>query len=110
MSELERIYFIGREEQLRGFVALGVRVLGVESLSAAEDALRKAVRDEAVAVFITEDFGDHMHETLELLSTRALPVVTLIPTARGTTGATRERLRRQMVRAIGVAGFLGEED
>ncbi|MBD3372508.1 MAG: V-type ATP synthase subunit F [Candidatus Coatesbacteria bacterium] len=105
---LESIYFIGREDQLRGFRVLGVSVVGVESLSQAEHALRKAVRDDAVAVFITEDFGALMQETLELFGDRPLPVITLIPTAEGASGGTRRRIRRLVERAVG-ADILGDD-
>jgi vacuolar-type H+-ATPase subunit F/Vma7 len=108
VAGLNQIYFIGEEDQLRGFTVLGTTVVGVHSIHEAEEALRKAVSGGAVAVFITEEFGGRMWETLASYADRPLPVITLIPSSSGSKGIAYERIRRMVERAVG-ADVLGKE-
>ncbi|HUT98746.1 MAG TPA: V-type ATP synthase subunit F [bacterium] len=108
MAGLNQIYFIGEEDQLRGFTVLGTTVVGVNSIHEAEEALRKAVSGGAVAIFITEEFGGRMLETIAEYADRPLPVITLIPSSSGSKGIAYERIRRMVERAVG-ADVLGKE-
>jgi V/A-type H+-transporting ATPase subunit F len=108
LAGLDKVYFIGSQDQLRGFAALGTTVVGVDSLHDAEAALREAVREGAVAVFITEDIGGKMWDVLAAYADRPLPVITLIPSSSGSKGIALERIRRMVERAVG-ADVLGKE-
>jgi V/A-type H+-transporting ATPase subunit F len=101
LATLDQIYFIGEEDQLLGFRAIGVTVVGVTGLGDAERAVRKAARDGAVAIFLTESWGEHLAETLRDYEDAALPVITLIPTLSGSSGKAFERIRRMVERALG---------
>ena len=103
MATLDQIYFIGEEDQLLGFRAIGVTVIGVTSLGDAERAVRKAARNGAVAIFLTESWGEHLAETLRDYEDAALPVITLIPTLSGSSGKAFERIRRMVERALGTS-------
>ncbi len=108
MAGLDKIYFIGEEDQLRGFAALGTTVIDADSLHEAEAALRRAVGEGAVAIFITEDLGGKMLDILASYADRPLPVITLIPSSSGSSGIAFERIRRMVERAVG-ADVLGKE-
>ncbi|HDR06011.1 MAG TPA: V-type ATP synthase subunit F [Candidatus Coatesbacteria bacterium] len=108
MPALDKIYFIGELEQLRGFRALGTTVLGVTEPEEAAEALKQAVRDGAVAIFITEELGGKMWDALAAYADRPLPVITLIPSSAGSKGIAFERIRRMVERAVG-ADVLGKE-
>jgi len=108
VAGLSQIYFIGEEDQLRGFTALGTTVVGVHSTHEAEEALRKAAKRGAVAIFIAEEFGGRMLDTIASYSDRPLPVITLIPSSTGSKGIAYERIRRMVERAVG-ADVLGKE-
>jgi len=101
LATLDQIYFIGEEDQLLGFRAIGVTVVGVSGLGDAEKAVRKAARDGAVAIFLTESWGDHLAETLRDFEDQALPVITLIPTLSGSSGKAFDRIRKMVERALG---------
>jgi len=108
VAGLNQIYFIGSQDQLRGFTALGTTVVGVDSIHEAEEALRRAANHGAVAIFITEEFGGRMLDTIAEYADRPLPVITLIPSSSGSKGIAYERIRRMVERAVG-ADVLGKE-
>lgn len=107
-----RIAIVGQKEAVAGFALLGVDVVAVQDIPGAVKELfrlKKTMntvdgreRNAYGVVFVSEDLlagatpDDHRR-----LSRGALPAIIPLPSHRGSTGFSAERLKRFVERAIG---------
>lgn len=106
---MSEIAMIGDRDSIMGFKALGVATYPVETTQQATQAIREAIRQQYRIVFITEQVMPDRSEIESLLGSRAYPVITPIPSNRGSLGLGMSRLRDLIIRAAG-ADILGEEE
>ncbi|HEX30203.1 V-type ATP synthase subunit F [Candidatus Poribacteria bacterium] len=106
---MSEIAMIGDRDSIMGFKALGVAIYPVETVQQAMRAISEAVQQQYRIVFITEQVMPDRSEVEMLLGSRPYPVITPIPSNRGSLGLGMRRLRDLIIRAAG-ADILGEEE
>lgn len=105
MSKLNvqgRIAVVGPEEVYGGFRALGVIVRDAHTGAEAEQALDELVSGGAAVIFLAEPLVRERPQLEERFRREFPPIISVLPDHHGGTGATRERVRRRIERAIGV--------
>jgi V/A-type H+-transporting ATPase subunit F len=84
-----------------GFKSLGVAVFHVNNAKECVTALKEVIKQDYKVAFITEQIAPDPDEIAELLSGRTFPVVTMIPSNRGSTGMAMQRLQTLVRKAAG---------
>jgi V/A-type H+-transporting ATPase subunit F len=98
---MPEIAMLGDKDSILGFKSLGVSVFPVNSKEECTTALKEVIRQDYKVAFITEQMAPDPDEIVELLSGRTFPVVTMIPSNRGTTGTSIKRLQELVRKAAG---------
>ena len=108
-----RIAIVGQKEAVQGFALLGLDIVPAYDTNEAVDALLRLKRqmrtddtgrehNEYAIVFVTEDLASGISPDDERkLSRGALPAIIALPSHRGSTGYSLERLKRIVERAVG---------
>ncbi|MDQ7795053.1 MAG: V-type ATP synthase subunit F [bacterium] len=98
---MPKVGFVGGPEAAAVFRPLGLDVAEVEDGSGAEQALERMAGGEHALVFIEEELGIGLADTIARLKRRPLPVISLVPGVRGSRGTAREAIRKMVERAVG---------
>jgi len=98
---MPEIAMIGDKDSILGFKSLGVTIFPVNSAEECVTALKEVIKQNYKVAFITEQMAPEPGEITELLSGRTFPVVTMIPSNRGSTGMAMERLQNLVRKAAG---------
>ncbi|MFQ6111923.1 MAG: V-type ATP synthase subunit F [Nitrospinota bacterium] len=106
---MSKVAFIGKRDAVLGFAPLGVEVYMVEGVEEAGEALERAIKSGASAIFLSEELAPGLSEKLEALSRLPLPALTILPGPGAVPRLGRERLRRHMEKALGTDALFQEE-
>jgi len=98
---MSEIAMIGDRDSILGFKALGVTIFPVNNKDESAEALREVVKQEYKVAFVTEQMALSPEEISVIIGDRTFPVVTMIPSNRGSTGFARQRLQMLVRRAAG---------
>jgi V/A-type H+-transporting ATPase subunit F len=98
---MPEIAMIGDKDSILGFKSLGVAVFQVNNVEECVTALKEVIKQDYKVAFITEQMAPDPDEIAELLSGRTFPVVTMIPSNRGSTGMAMQRLQALVRKAAG---------
>ena len=98
---MPEIAMIGDKDSILGFKSLGVAVFHVNNIEECVTALKEVIKQDYKVAFITEQMAPDPDEIAELLSGRTFPVVTMIPSNRGSTGMAMQRLQTLVRKAAG---------
>ena len=98
---MSEIAMIGDRDSILGFKALGVAIFPVNTRDESVEALQEVIKQEYKVVFITEQIAPSPEEIANIIGDRTFPVVTMIPSNRGSTGLARSRLRTLVRKAAG---------
>ena len=98
---MSEIAMIGDRDSILGFKALGVTIFPVNIKSESVEALQDVIRQEYKVAFITEQMAPGPEEIANLIGDRTFPVVTMIPSNRGSTGLAMQRLQMLVRKAAG---------
>ena len=98
---MPEIAMIGDRDSILGFKALGVAIFPVNTKNESAEALKEIVKQEYKVAFITEQMAPEPEEISSILGGRVFPVVTIIPSNRGSTGLALQRLQALVRRAAG---------
>lgn len=97
-----KIAVIGEKQIVTAFKTIGFDTFFADNVSSATDILRNLIKDGGYAViYITEDVAVKMDDTLEILKSRAYPIVLPIPSLTP-NGYGMEGIKKGVERAIGV--------
>ena len=99
---MSEIAMIGDRDSILGFKALGVTIFPVDTKDESAKVLQEIVRQEYKVAFITEQTAPSPEELTSIIGDRTFPVVTLIPSNRGSTGLAMQRLKTLVRKAAGV--------
>ena len=92
---------VGERNAVLGFRALGVETYPVASVEEAKQTVRSLAQRECAVIFLTETLAKDMEETLARYGDALRPAIVLIPGQEGSLGLGRERLQKEIRRAIG---------
>ena len=98
---MSEIAMIGDKDSILGFKALGVGIFPVNTKGESAEALRDVVKQEYKVAFITEQMALTPEEIASIIGDRTFPVVTMIPSNRGSTGLAMQRLQMLVRKAAG---------
>ncbi|MBD3181224.1 V-type ATP synthase subunit F [Candidatus Poribacteria bacterium] len=98
---MSEIAMIGDKDSILGFKALGVVIFPVNSKGESAEILRNIVDQEYKVAFITEQMAPSSEEITRIVGDKTFPVVTMIPSNRGSTGLARSSLKSLVRRAAG---------
>ena len=108
-----RFAIVGSLEAIAGFALMGAELVPVETAEQAVQELFRLKKETQTdehgiernlyaIVFITEDFASGISADDEKkLARGALPAIIALPTHKGSTGYSEQRLRRIVERAVG---------
>lgn len=100
-----QIAFIGQEQLLRVFTYFGVSVFQVSTPQDAEEKLRELVADPRQTwgiIYIEERFADGLHELIQQLNRKTLPVISIVSASGVTQGLARNNINALVRKATGV--------
>jgi len=98
---MPEIAMIGDKDSILGFKALGVEIFPVDNKDESAEVLQEVVKQEYKVAFITEQVAPNPEELANIIGNRTFPVVTLIPSNRGSSGIAIQRLKMLARRAAG---------
>lgn len=98
---MSEIAMIGDRDSILGFKALGVAIFPVNTKDESIAALEKVIAQEYKVAFITEQIAPSPEEIAEIIGDRTFPVVTMVPSNRGSTGLAMQRLQMLVRKAAG---------
>ncbi len=107
---MPEVGFVGSRDIAAVFRPLGLEVAEVASAAEAEVALERMAGEGFALVFLEEDLGIELGETLARLKQRSLPVISLVPGVRGSRGTAAAAIRRMVERAVGADILFKGED
>ena len=98
---MSEIAMIGDRDSILGFKALGVVIFPVNTKDESIVALEKVIEQEYRVAFITEQIAPSPEEIAEIIGDSTFPVVTMVPSNRGSTGLAMQRLQMLVRKAAG---------
>lgn len=108
--DMHKIGVIGDKDSVLFFKAYGLSVYQAD-INMPEET-RKVVdtwaREEYGVIFITEPIALAIEETIDRYNDSVFPAIILIPPNTGSTGLGRERIRRNVEKAVGI-NILGND-
>ncbi|ADL08761.1 V-type ATP synthase subunit F [Thermosediminibacter oceani] len=97
-----KIGVIGDHDTVLSFKSTGIETFPAVDEKEAADRLMKLVRENYAVIFITEQLAEKVRERIDLYRDKMLPIITLIPSNRGTLGIGISDVRKSVEKAIGV--------
>ena len=98
---MPEIAMIGDRDSILGFKSLGVAVFPVNTKDESSEALREVIKQQYKVAFITEQMAPSLEEIASIIGNMTFPVVTMIPSNRGSTGLASTNLRTLVRKAAG---------
>lgn len=95
------IAMMGDKDSILGFKALGVTIFPVASKVESVEKLREIIKEEYKVVFITEQMAPSPEDIASIIGERTFPVITMVPSNRGSTGLAMKRLQTLVRKAAG---------
>jgi V/A-type H+-transporting ATPase subunit F len=92
---------IGDGDSILVFKAAGVATFAAENEKKARELLRKCAQEYSI-IFITEELALALGDYLKRFDEQPYPVVTVVPSKKGSQGYGEAMLKSAMERALGV--------
>ena len=100
-----KIGFIGDEDSVLGFKALGIEVLPTEDVSEAARTVKQWSKEDFAVIFLTEQLLARSPALLVTDKRKVFPVIVPIPGNRGTLGLGEKKIKAIIEKAVGVDLF-----
>ncbi|TYP58780.1 V-type ATP synthase subunit F [Thermosediminibacter litoriperuensis] len=97
-----KIGVIADRDTVLSFKSTGIDTFPAVDETEAADRLMKLVRENYAVIFITEQLAEKIRERIDLFRDKMLPIITLIPSNRGTLGIGISDVKKSVEKAIGV--------
>jgi V/A-type H+-transporting ATPase subunit F len=101
VSKSGKIAVIGNKDAVLAFKAVGAAVFDADTASAANDILRRLVKEDYAVIFVTERIAETIADTLAILKSRPYPIVIPIPDGSGTNGFGVQSMKKDVEKAVG---------
>ena len=99
---MSEVAFLGTQDIIEGFKALGTTVFPVNNRQALKEALEDVLKADYKILFITETWAEEASKELEGISKKGIfPIVVVIPDTGEEKGIAEARLRRIAKMAVG---------
>lgn len=97
-----KIRVIGDKDTVLSFKSIGVDTFPAIDEKEAYEKLIKLSRENYAVIFVTEQLAAKMEDKLSVFREKLLPIITLIPSNRGTLGIGINSVKKSVEKAIGV--------
>src|SRR5690554_5334260 len=101
MKKYSGIAVIGKNHDILGFKAAGLKVFATNTAKEARAALLSIADKGCAVIFITEDIAAEIKETIQRFKTKTYPAIIPIPTAKGSTGEGMKGIMQDADKVIG---------
>ncbi|HGE71225.1 TPA: V-type ATP synthase subunit F [Candidatus Poribacteria bacterium] len=98
---MSEIAMVGDRDSILGFKSLGVEIFPVNNVEECLSALKEIIKKDYKVAFVTEQVAPEPSKITDLLQGRTFPVITMIPSNRGSTGLAMKRLQDLVRKAAG---------
>ncbi len=96
-----KIAVIGDKDSVLAFKALGVDVYTVNHQDEARRTVDSLAANQYGIIFITEQIGSLIEETISRYDKESVPAIILIPSNQGTLNIGMDRIQNNVEKAIG---------
>ncbi|GAB6116437.1 V-type ATP synthase subunit F [Thermoanaerobacter brockii subsp. lactiethylicus] len=96
-----KIGVIGDHDTVLSFKSTGIDTFRAIDEVEASDILMKLARENYAVIFITEHLAEKIRDKIDFFRNKILPIITLIPSNRGTLGIGINDVRKSVEKAIG---------
>lgn len=109
MTDRLRLGVVGEEDAILAFKAIGAIAMPAITSDEINKALHRLVSDKVPVIFITEQAARLVPEAIKHYDTLQEVAIIPVPGIRGTDGYGRDRVRENVIKAIG-ADILLQQD
>ncbi|MEG1441915.1 MAG: V-type ATP synthase subunit F [Oscillospiraceae bacterium] len=103
------IAVMGDRDSIYGFAALGLDTFFVLNEDEARERLENLCGGDYAVIYITEATAKVLSSEIEVLRTKPLPAIILIPGVSGNTGEGIKSVKKSVERAVGSDIIFGDE-
>ncbi|WP_077849226.1 V-type ATP synthase subunit F [Clostridium puniceum] len=103
----KKIGVVGDKDSVLAFKALGIDVFLVTHSDEARITVDKLAQNDYAVIFVTEQVGEGIQETIERYTRQMLPAVILIPSNQGTLNIGMQKINNNVEKAVGI-NILGD--
>jgi len=96
-----KIAVVGEKQVVTAFQLIGFEAFPVVSGDKARQKVRDLANDNYGIIYLTETMAEKIPETIEYYDTQVTPAIILIPTNNGTLGIAKERINKNVEKAVG---------
>jgi len=102
---MKKVAVLGKYETVFPFKSLGMEYFVCNTEREIREKIKEVLSKDYGLIFVEEDYYDAIRDIVEALRESATPAITFIPSAGGSTGKAKEKLRAILLRAIGIDIF-----
>lgn len=102
MNYMHKIGVVGDKNSILAFKALGINVFPVIEIEEARKRIDKMAMENYAVIFVTEQFAQHIEETIERYNKMMIPAIILIPNNQGSLNIGKKRISDNVEKAVGV--------
>lgn len=96
-----KIGVVGDKDSILGFKMLGFDVRFVNEAKEARNVIDKMAEENFGVIYLTEQIAELIPETIDRYDEKMTPAVILIPNHSGSQGIGRERIEKNVEKAVG---------
>lgn len=96
-----KIAVVGEKQVVTAFQLIGFEAFPVVSGDKARQKVRDLANDNYGIIYLTETMAEKIPETIGYYDTQVTPAIILIPTNNGTLGIAKERINKNVEKAVG---------
>ncbi|HBT48905.1 MAG: Vacuolar H+-transporting two-sector ATPase, F subunit [Caldanaerobacter subterraneus] len=98
---MHKIGVIADHDTVLSFKSTGIDTFPAIDEAEAADILMKLAQENYAVIFITEHLAEKIRDKIDLFRDKMLPIITLIPSNRGTLGIGISDVKKSVEKAIG---------
>lgn len=96
-----KIGVVGEKDVVVPFQLIGFDSYPVANAQQAKEAVDRLAREKYGVIYLTETMAEKIPETIDRYDTQVVPAVILIPSHQGSLGIAKERVNRNVEKAVG---------
>lgn len=102
MSYMHKIGVVGDKDSVLAFKALGIDVYPAAEPEEARKIIDNLARENYGVIFLTEQLAANIEDTIERYNKVPVPAIILIPSNQGTLNIGKQRISKNVEKAVGV--------
>jgi len=99
---MSEIAIVGEKDIVWGFKALGISIYIADKKEEALTILNNLINQNVSLIFLTETLAKEIGDSLEQMSKRKTPIISLIPNPKERLYLAEETIRKRVKKAVGI--------